>query len=80
MEPPVSFHHGVADVPAINATPAFRPPFSTAFLEIQEVVSRHTALTTSAGHEASFRFPLTSSLAGESIPVETQKGYPERRS
>ena len=39
MQPAVSFQDRVEDVPAIDATPALEPPFTPAFLQIQEVIS-----------------------------------------
>jgi hypothetical protein len=46
-------------VPAIDAAPAFQPPVAAAFLKIQEMVSRHTALTSSTSHKPLLGFGHT---------------------
>ena len=48
----ILLHHGVKDVSAVEAAPARHPHTFCAFHEIEEVIFRHTTLTTCTGHDA----------------------------
>jgi len=48
----IPLHHGVKDVPAVEAAPAHHPQTVGALQEVNEVILRHTTLTTCAGHTA----------------------------
>ncbi|BCA56651.1 hypothetical protein W02_37910 [Nitrospira sp. KM1] len=46
----ILFEYRIEDVSTVNATPALRPPFSTAFEQIYEVILSHAALTATTIH------------------------------
>ena len=48
----IPLHHGIKDVPAVEAAPAHHPQTVGALQEVNAVIFRHTTLTTCAGHTA----------------------------
>src|ERR1043165_6944147 len=78
MQPAILFNSRVIDVPAIDAAPAFQPPVAAAFLKIQKVIPRHTALTSSTSHKPLLCYKYAFTVPGRGRPVETQRGYLKR--
>src|SRR5713101_27409 len=48
----IPLHHGVEDISAVEAAPARYPHTFCTLHEIEEVIFRHTTLTTCTGHDA----------------------------
>jgi hypothetical protein len=65
-------------VTTVDAAPAFHPPFSSAFLEVEKMVPRHTALTTSTSHDALLLVRAWIKRSGQGFLWVDPKGVPQK--